>query len=139
MWLHGIVIWVWLSVIHLVEAKLEGYVIALKNPYIPKYTSWNHKEHFWSAVLAATWFSFAASGAAYFHCYWLIPALLVNRRIFFDYGLILFEEWDRKSYTGNDWWKTKFFMPVFGKNGRQKELVLTVLITAASIYFTIAN
>jgi general stress protein CsbA len=128
-----------LSVIHLLEAWLEEVVIDLKNPNLPYYTSLNHQEHFRSSVLAVAWLIPAVYVACYNSNFWIIPGLVVNRRIFFDYGLILFRDRPGNKYEGNDWWVMNIFIPIFGRLGRIKELVLTALITAASIYLTLKN
>lgn len=138
MW-QGIAVFGLLSIIHLCEAKLETFVIGLKNPYMPKYSYLNRKEHLWSAVLAGAWLACAILATLYFKCYWIIPALILNRRIFFDYGLIVFEDWDREEYGGNDWWVQKVFIPIFGINGRKKELIIELLIVIASIIKVVWN
>jgi hypothetical protein len=136
MW-QGFVAFGILSITHLIEARLECFVIGMKNPYISDYSYMNHKEHLWSAVLAGAWLCPNILAALYFHSFWLIPAMLINRRIFFDYSLTLLLKWDTKRYTGNDWWKEKFFVPVFGKNGRQIELAVEIVVTIFCIIKTV--
>lgn len=126
-----------LSVVHLLEAWLEEVVIELKNPHIPEYSVLNKREHFRSAVLAGSWL-FAASAAAYhLQEYWIMPALFVNRRIFFDYPLIIFRDRPRHRYEGDDWWTRNFFKRVFSTNGRLIELSFELVITAGSIYMSL--
>lgn len=129
------IILLYLSVIHLLEAWLEKVVIDLKNPYISDYALKNRQEHFRSAVLAAAW-SFAAISALvhYEQAYWLIPAVVVNRRMFFDYPLIIFRDRPRRLYEGNDWW-VKRFIWVFRERGRLKELFAETILTMISILF----
>lgn len=136
MW-QGFAIFGLLSIIHLLEAKLECYVIKLKNDFVSHYSGLNHKEHLWSAVLAGAWLTPAVLAAFYFHAYWMLGPLVLSRRVFFDYGLILFMDYPRKEYTGNDWWVRKVFKPVFGKNGRQIELVLELLAVLFCIIKTV--
>jgi hypothetical protein len=136
MW-QGFAIFGLLSIIHLLEAKLECYVIGMKSPYISHYAEINHKEHLWSAVLAGAWLTPAVLAAFYFHAYWMLGPLVLSRRVFFDYGLILFMDYPRKEYTGNDWWVRKVFKPVFGKNGRLIELALELLTILFCIIKTV--
>jgi hypothetical protein len=128
-----------LSVIHLLEAWLEQVVIGLKNPTLSIYNRLNHQEHFRSAVLAGCWLGAAAYVCCYNSEYWILAGLIVNRRIFFDYGLIIFRHRPGNKYEGNDWWVMNIFIPLFGRTGRLKELVLTLLITITSIYLTLKN
>lgn len=128
-------IWVWviLSLIHIQEARHEVQVIGLKNPYHKDYDIRDAREHRESAILAAMWLFCACLVAVYFqNNWWILPALIVNRRIFFDFMLIILMDWDFKKYTGRDWWM-KRFKYVFGANGRLKELISELAITAASI------
>jgi|GEM_PF-5431054 len=124
-----------LSIIHLLECWNEVRVIALKNPYLPDYDERNRKEHFSSAVLASAWlavfiyFSFDRYGN---DAWWILPALVVNRRIFFDYALIIWMDWSYYKYQGNGWWD-RMFKSVFGTNGRVKELGVELCITVFSI------
>lgn len=123
-----------LSVIHLVEAWLEETVIELKNPHISTYSILNKREHFRSAILAGMWLFSAMAAAYHVHALWLMPALLVNRRIFFDYPLIIIRDRPRYKYEGNDWWTVNFFKRVFTTNGRLVELALELVITGGCIY-----
>lgn len=124
-----------ISIIHLLEAWLEQVVISLKNPYVPEYSVWNRREHFRSAVLAGTWLFSAIAVALYYqHNYWILPALIVNRRIFFDYLLIIFRDRPRRQYEGNDWWTVNIFRRIFGTNGRMIELGLCIGVTIFSIF-----
>jgi hypothetical protein len=135
----GIQVLIILSIIHLLEAWLEEVVIDLKNPNLSFYSRLNHQEHFRSAILAAGWLIAAGYASCFNSDYWIVPALIVNRRIFFDYSLILFRDRPGNKYEGNDWWVMNIFIPIFGRLGRIKELVLTLLITITSIYLTLKN
>lgn len=124
-----------LTVIHLVEAWLEDVVIELKNPHIPEYSVLNRREHFRSAVLAGLWLFSAMASAYQVHTLWLMPALIVNRRIFFDYALIIFRDRPRHKYEGNDWWTVNFFKRIFTTHGRLIELAFELAITAGCIIY----
>jgi hypothetical protein len=120
------------SVIHLLEAWLEQVVIDMKNGTSLNYDRLNHTEHFRSALLSVAWFTCFLSAIVALQFYWLIPAFVVNRRIFFDYTLIIFRHRPAHKYEGDDWW-VKRIVKVFGKNGRVKELLVELLITAVCI------
>jgi hypothetical protein len=120
------------SLVHICEAWLEEAVIALKNYTDYNYQQLNRKEHSRSAWFALLLFVCFALFLVYRDGYWLLPAMIVNRRVFFDYGLILFRNRPRNLYEGNDWW-VKRFVWVFGKKGRRIELLLELLVTVASI------
>ncbi len=126
--------WIFLTVIHILESWLEDVVIELKNPHIPEYAVVNRREHFRSAVLAAAWLTAALYAALFNEQYWIVAALIVNRRLFFDYPLILFRDRPRNKYEGNDWWTVHVFRPVFGTNGRLKELAAELGITIFCLY-----
>jgi hypothetical protein len=135
----GIQVLIILSVVHLLEAWLEEVVIDLKNPNLSIYNKLNHEEHFRSGILAAGWLTIAIYASCFNSDFWIIPGLMVNRRVFFDYGLIIFRDRPGNKYEGNDWWVMNIFIPIFGRLGRIRELFLTLLITAASIYLTLKN
>lgn len=72
---------------NVLEAWLETTVIALKDPKLKSYTKLNEEEHarslmFAAAILAALLPLYIATGAL-----WCIPALIVNRRLFFEFSL----------------------------------------------------
>lgn len=129
------------TLIMIVEAWLEAIVIALKNDTISNYAELNKKEHFRSAVYAAlvTAVIWIPTFLTY-NCWQLLPAVLVNRRIFFDYLLILFRKRPNPSlYEGNDWWVQRF-KAIFGPKGRDRELVVELAITLGSIvWFILSN
>lgn len=116
-----------LCMIYVLEAWLEVPVIELKNINHPDYTRLNKQEHFRSAVWAGVVMISAAALLCFYNDYWLIPAAFLARRIWFDYLLILLRRRPKKLYEGNDWWNNKL-SALFGKNGRQRELILEVLV-----------
>jgi len=122
------------SVFHILEAWLEQVVIDLKNPSLTNYHELNRKEHLRSAIYATyvallIW----TVPLSLWHCWPLLPAIVLNRRIFFDYALILFRQRPNPAlYEGDDWWVHRF-KAIFGPKGRNKELAVTLVITIASI------
>lgn len=135
----GIAIIIFYALLHLVEARLEKVVIEIKDYNLIYYSTLNRQEHYWSAV----WASLLLIGVISLvsitqHSYYLIASALVTRRIFFDYALhLLLGYRPRKRYAGSDWWVRNFFIPIFGKYGRTKELIATLVIWAAGIVSTI--
>jgi len=126
------IVFAFLSLIHLLEAWLEVPVIAVKNTKLVNYAAFNKQEHFRSAVLASSWLAAAfAVVIVYTKEYCMLPALFVNRRMFFDYPLILLRNRPKNKYEGNDWWVNKFRWLFRGS--RIAELVTTLLIAAACI------
>lgn len=122
------IVFAFLSVIHLLEAWLEVPVIGMKDAGLNNYSALNKQEHFRSAVLAASWMAAAFTVVIMFTKeYWILPALFVNRRVFFDYPLILFRQRPRNKYEGNDWWVNKFRWLFRGS--RIAELVTTLAIS----------
>jgi hypothetical protein len=129
-----------ISIIHLCEAWVERVVIDLKNPYIPAYSRLNHEEHFRSAVLAFIYMLCATGVVIYYtHDMWLLPAIAINRRIFFDFGLIIFRDRPVGVYEGDDWWTKNVFIRIFGRKGRVIELLLELSVTAFCIVKTLTN
>jgi hypothetical protein len=113
-----------IAVAYVLEARLEVYVIKLKNPNLPNYPLLNKQEHAWSLVHAV----FIACMVAYGSGLWvLLPSLLLSRRLFFDYMLKVFRERPLQRIEGNGWFDNQA-RRIFGiQNGGLWEL-LTVLI-----------
>lgn len=116
----------------LLEAWNEVAVIDLKNPDLPRYQVLNHQEHFRSGVWAAYLMGMAVMAAILCYDYWIVAAIFVSRRAFFDYALALWRSRPTSIYEGNDWWEN-VFVNVFGKRGRKKELLVECLIIATAI------
>lgn len=127
-------------VINLIEAKLETYVIAMKNPNLPNYAALNRLEHRWSGIYYAGICALAlgVSALALGITWKVLPAalsLLVNRRIFFEYSLKLFRK--RKIYKiEGDQPLDTAIRKILGANGGYVELVL-LLAALIGTYFII--
>ena len=123
------------SATNIAEAWLEQVVIELKDPRLKNYHDLNQKEHNRSLVFAVLVAIPFVLIACYYSLYWMLPAIAVNRRIFFDFFLKLF----RKRPT----WKIEgkgpfdnFFKKIYGEKGGWYELATEVVITIASIVLT---
>jgi hypothetical protein len=123
-----------ISLLFLVEAWLEEVVIELKHGAVQNYARLNRQEHFRSSVFAAI-LILSASVTAFFweQDPWSLPAIVVARRIWFDYALIIFRDRPRNRYEGNDWWGLRLAV-LFGKKGRIRELAVTIALTIFCIY-----
>jgi hypothetical protein len=124
-----------------IEAKLETFVIAMKNPNLPNYKALNRLEHRWSAIYYAGICVLALGiSALVLGLTWkILPAafsLLVNRRIFFEYSLKLFRRRSIKAIEG-DQPLDKAIRKLLGVNGGYLELGLlfTALISSYFIIF----
>lgn len=125
-----------LSVINFAEAWLEEVVILLKDPNLPNYKELNKREHWRSGVYAVILTIPFILAAIYFHLFWLIPAIITNRRLVFDNGLKYFRKRKLFRYEG-DGPIDSFFRNLFGEYGAWKEICIWIIITTASIYSTI--
>lgn len=121
------------SLTNLCEAWLEETVIDLKNAQLPNYHPLNRREHNRSLILAILIMIPYIQIAVYFGLYWLIGAILVNRRIFFDFPLSLFRGRPPARYEGTDT-TARILVGIFGRNGRIRELIVTLAITIFSAY-----
>jgi hypothetical protein len=122
--------------INWVEAWLEDVVILLKDPKAKLYKRYNQQEHQRSFIYAAlVCVPFLATAIS---CGWygLLPAILVNRRLVFDFGLKLFRNKPLFTYEG-DGPVDAFFKRLFGAQGAWKELAILLLITILSVLFTL--
>lgn len=131
-----ILIFVTYSLTNLCEAWLEEIVIDLKNTQLPFYNPLNRKEHSRSLILAVLIMAPYMAVALYLKQYWLIPAILFNRRIFFDFPLALFRGRPAALYEGNDT-TGRILAGIFGKRGRIRELALTLVITLGSLFMSL--
>lgn len=119
------------TVIFLAEAWLEVIVLQLKyNPPIRL----DQQEHFRSGVLACLVLSPFVACACLNGLYWLLPALLVNRRMVFDPALKLLRKPCRRLYkyegTGP---VDAFCTKIFGRNGAGIEISLELAATAGCL------
>lgn len=127
-------------VLNTIEAKLETYVIAMKNPALPNYAALNRSEHRWSGIYYAgiCVLALGVSALALGLTWKVIPAaisLLVNRRIFFEYALKLFRK--RKIYKiEGDQPIDTAARKILGANGGYVELIL-LFATLIGCYFII--
>lgn len=108
----------------IIEAILEKYVIAMKNPYLYNYAELNRKEHQWSGLY---WFAVVIF---YGVISWdfrdfeiLLPIMVCERRVFFEYTLKLVRNKPLKAIEGDQFWDD-LSRRVFGKNGGWLELML---------------
>jgi hypothetical protein len=122
-------------VINLCEAWLEETVIELKNPYLNTYHRLNRVEHFRSAVFACLVAVVFVAIALTLQLYWLIPAIAVNRRLVFDYGLKKFRNREFDRYEGDGFFDS-IGRRLFGTEGARKEFLVLLLITITSIYLS---
>lgn len=127
-------------VLNPIEAKLETYVIAMKNPALPNYTALNRLEHRWSGIYYAgiCVLALGVSALALGLTWKVFPAafsLLVNRRIFFEYSLKIMRK--RKIYKiEGDQPLDTTIRKILGANGGYVELIL-LLAALIGCYFII--
>lgn len=127
-------------VINITEAKLETYVIAMKNPALPNYAALNRLEHRWSGIYYAgiCVLALGVSALALGLTWKALPAaisLLINRRIFFEYSLKLFRKRPIKAIEGDQPLDTAI-RKILGTNGGYLELGL-LFVALVSSYFII--
>jgi hypothetical protein len=122
------------AILFCIEAVLEKYVIALKNPAAEKYPYLNKKEHAWSLVYAV---ALVIAITLISGWWWAFPSLLVSRRLFFDYPLKLVRQRPFDNIEGDGWFD-KTARAIFGKHGGYEEasavLILKFLLIAAQLY-----
>lgn len=126
------------SAIFLAEAWLEETVIRLKNDQLTDYGPLNKKEHARSMILSSLIAGSFCLGAAFLGYLWLLPALIVNRRLVFDPMLKVFRKRKLTRYEGNGP-VDLFFVGIFGRSGARWELLLELALTAGSVVLTIIN
>ncbi len=116
------------------EAWLEVVVIALKDASLSEYKALNRIEHFRSGVYSFTVAFPYILASVYLGYYWYIPAILINRRLFFDPALKLLRSPRRRlSLYEGDGPIDNFFAGIFGRNGAKWEILLEALATVAFI------
>lgn len=125
------------SITFFLEAYLEVIVIALKNGSLKDYDSLNKKEHSRSAMFATAILSPFIGVAVLFHFYWLIPAILVNRRLVFDPMLKIMRKRRLQAYEGTGP-VDRAFSRLFGTNGALWEIACEFAFTLI-LYFIAIN
>lgn len=118
--------------INLAEAWLEKIVIDLKDPRLKNYRELNDMEHFRSlilAVLIACPFIFIAVAEG---LYFLLPGIIINRRLLFDHPLKAIRDKPIWAIEGRGVFDS-FFASIYGKRGGWYELITEAVITVASI------
>ncbi len=121
------------AVLFVIEAKLEKYVIAMKSEQTPNYHSNNKREHAWSLV----WSAFFCIYMCWLSDIWvLLPSIFISRRLFFDYPLKLFRGRSLTAIEGDGWFDNTS-RRLLGRNGGIQELLLTLLLKGAYLFFII--
>lgn len=123
-------------VINFLEAWLEVVVIDLKNPYISEYHKLNQREHLRSGVFACAVCAVFVVVALSLQLYWLVPAIVVNRRLVFDYGLKMLRGRPFDLYEGDGFFDA-LGRRVFGRENAEKEFAILLGITVFTILRTI--
>jgi hypothetical protein len=124
------------SAICTAEAWLEVIVIELKDPRLADYSELNRKEHLRSLVYAVLVAAPFLLVTWYYHFYWLIPAIIVNRRIFFDFFLKHLRDRPKFLIEGKGPFDS-FFRMIYGQRGGWYELITEAVIACLSIILTI--
>jgi hypothetical protein len=130
-------------VINPIEAKLETYVIAMKNPGLPNYPTLNRLEHRWSAIYYAgiCVLALGVSVLAMGFNWKVLPAafsLLINRRIFFEYALKLFRKKKIYKIEGDQPLDTAA-RKILGVNGGYVELILLFAMLLGTYFIIFKN
>lgn len=119
-----------ISLLCIAEAWLEEVVIRLKNPSSVNYILLNRQEHRRSAIyygiLVFTYFMIIWP---YRYWYILLPGLILERRVFFEYALKIFRKKRPDVIEGDQYWD-KISRGIFGRYGGWKELALLVIFIA---------
>jgi hypothetical protein len=126
------------AIFYLIEAKLEVYVIALKNGSIASYKELNRLEHKWSFIYAS--FLAVSSALLYFWVYGLhlglfafLASVINGRRLFFDYPLKKLRNRNLKDIEGDQFFD-RTIRRIFGPKGGYKELVLLILVQLVAFF-----
>jgi hypothetical protein len=101
-------------ILDIIEAKLETFVIDLKDPSLPNYNELNTKEHKWSAIYVVSYALILTTIMIFFGGWtWLLlfPTLILARRLFFQESLNLMrgKGLGYMSDRGIDGWMKKKF------------------------------
>jgi hypothetical protein len=118
-----------ISATNLAEAWLEAIVIRLKNGSLPDYAALNKAEHsrsfIYSCLVCAPYLGIAAAGGFY----WILGAIVINRRLVFDTALRKFRGRKLHKYEG-DGSIDGFMRGILGENGALLESGIWALVTA---------
>lgn len=126
------------SVLNVWEAVLEKTIIELKNPYLSNYKQLNKREHSESLIYSSILFVIILLFILHLDAYWLIGAIVVNRRLCFDFTLKDLRDRPLFTYEGDS--KIDMFLKrVFGEKGAWKEFIIITLITVGSLLLFIFN
>lgn len=129
--LTTIILEVTTSLIFLIEARLEKYVISMKSPYVANYSDNNKKEHQWSFIYAAV----IVLGYTTISGLWiLLPSIFLSRRIFFDYSLKLFRNKQFEDIEGDQFYD-RLARKIFGNKGGWKEALVIISIKTLYLWF----
>lgn len=126
---YALKIQICIAMLGIAEAWLEVIVIALKNPSLDNYAILNKKEHersawYWAAMV----FLFIVVSDTWQQAIFLAPALLFNRRLFFEYSLKLFRPGKRiRDIEGDQYWDIHS-RRIFGPHGGWWELLVCVTV-----------
>jgi hypothetical protein len=121
-----------ISIYFFLEAWLEIPVIALKDGGHPNYAVLNRREHFRSAVLAGFVIGIAVVYAGAHHQWIYFPAIILSRRVFFDWYQAKWRMRPMSLYEGDDWW-VRVFRKIFGAKGRKVEHYIEVVIILSTV------
>lgn len=120
------------ALLGIAEAWLEVVVIALKNPSLLNYNTLNRREHqrsavYWLAMVAV----FISVAPTWQTDIYLVPALIFNRRVFFEYALKIFRPGKRmQNIEGNMFWDN-LSRSLLGKRGGYYELAICIAVIIA--------
>lgn len=133
-----LLIFILYSLVNLAEAWLEVVVIALKDPKLKEYKKLNKIEHARSFVFAGlVCFSFILF-CIYLKFHFIIWAVVVNRRLVFDFPLKKMRNRPLWTYEG-DGPVDGLMKWLFGTNGAWKEFLALIVITIAAIWFQLCS
>ncbi len=112
-----------ISILFIVEALLKQATIKLRTEKLINYKLFCKQEFYRTTIFTLVLiFSFSLM-LIDTHAYFLIPAAIVSRRIFYNYFTILLTRQPKNIYSEND-----LFQKIFTKKGRLLELLITVIV-----------
>lgn len=121
-----------IAILCIAEAWLEVVVIALKNPSLINYAKLNKQEHrrsagFWVAQVVL----FISLSNSWEQALLLTPALILNRRVWFEYALKILRPGKRLKDIEGDQFFDKLSRRLFGARGGYFELSTCILVIIA--------